>query len=136
MSNDIIEGLQANKQQAVNGRYLGISIAIVSILNGIFFIMYSGMLSMFFKPYVENVPEIFVGWMFVFFGCLKLIGILKKSNAIRRIAIVALSFFWGSLFFVAAVYSFGVGFPSLSFIFAGKMAADCMSVSVRGFYKK
>lgn len=136
MSKEIIDGLEATKQQAKSGYYLGVSVSVVSMLTGLFFVLNSGGLSVYFNPYVKEVPEDFIGLMLVFFGIMKLIGIVKGNNVIRRISIVALSFLWGGLFVVSTVYSFGIGFPSVSFIFAGKLAADCMRISTRGLHNK
>lgn len=134
MSKEIIEGLEESKKQAKKVHYLGMSVGIVSFLTGMFFTLFSGELSVFFQPYLKNVPEIFVGVTLVAFGAMKVIGILTNNMLLRKISIVALSFLWGSLFVVSTVYSFGIGFPSISFIFAGKVAADCMRISTRGFH--
>lgn len=136
VSNDIIAGLEATKQQAKTSYYLGMSVAVVSILTGLFFTIYAGELSVFFQPYVKDVPESFIGLMLIFFGLFKIIGISFNNKIIRRISIIVLSFLWGSLFVVSTFYSFGVGFPSLSFIFAGKLTTDCLRVSTRGLYHK
>lgn len=134
MSKEIIEGLEESKKQAKKVHYLGMSVGIVSFLTGMFFTLFSGELSVFFQPYLKNVPEIFVGMTLIGFGLMKVIGILTNNMLLRKISIVALSFLWGSLFVVSTVYSFGIGFPSISFIFAGKVAADCMRISTRGFH--
>lgn len=135
MSKEIIEGLEKSKKQVKKNHYLGMSVGIVSFLTGMFFTIFSGELSVFFQPYLKNVPEIFVGVTLVIFGVMKVIGILTNNMLLRKISIVALSFLWGSLFVVSTVYSFGIGFPSISFIFAGKVAADCMRISTRGFHR-
>lgn len=135
MSKEIIEGLEESKKQAKKGHYLGMSVGIVSFLTGMFFTIFSGELSVFFQPYLKNVPEVFVGVTLVVFGVMKVIGILTNNTLLRKISIVALSFLWGSLFVVSTVYSFSIGFPSISFIFAGKVAADCMRISIRGVYR-
>ena len=134
MSKEIIEGLEESKKQAKKVHYLGMSVGIVSFLTGMFFTIFSGELSVFFQPYLKNVPEVFVGVTLVLFGVMKVIGILTNNSLMRKVSIVALSFLWGSLFVVSTVYSFGIGFPSISFIFAGKVAADCMRISTRGFH--
>lgn len=135
MSKEIIAGLEESKKQAKKSRYLSMSVGIVSFLTGMFFTIFSGELSVFFQPYLKNVPEIFVGVTLVIFGVMKVIGILTNNMLLRKISIVALSFLWGSLFVVSTVYSFGIGFPSISFIFAGKVAADCMRISTRGVHR-
>lgn len=135
MSKEIIAGLEESKKQAKKSHYLSMSVGIVSFLTGMFFTIFSGELSVFFQPYLKNVPEIFVGVTLVIFGVMKVIGILTNNMLLRKISIVALSFLWGSLFVVSTVYSFGIGFPSISFIFAGKVAADCMRISTRGIHR-
>lgn len=136
MSKDIIEGLQANKKQAEKNHYLGISVAVVSIINGYFYINYAGLLSFFFRPYIEVVPEVQIGYVLFFVGLFKLYGIITNNTIIRRISVILLSGIWGGLAFVSLLYSFGVGFPSLWFVYTGKIAADCMRISIRGFYGK
>lgn len=135
MSKTIIEGLEESKKQAKKSHYLGMSVGIVSFLTGMFFTLFSGELSVFFQPYLKNVPEVFVGMTLIIFGTIKVIGILTNNSLLRKVSIVALSFLWGSLFVVSTIYSFGIGFPSISFIFAGKIAADCMRISTRGVHK-
>lgn len=136
MSKEIIEGLKESKKQAKKHHYLGLSVAIVSIINGYFYINFAGLLSFFFRPYIEVVPEVQIGYVLMFVGIMKLYGIVTGNTMIRRIAIVLLSGIWGGLAFVSLIYSFGVGFPSLWFVYTGKIAADCMRISIRGFFSK
>jgi len=133
---EIIAGLEASKKQAITNYYLSFSIAAISIFTGLFFTIYVDQLILFFSSYLNTLPDYFTGFLLIFFGLLKIIGIVLDQKRIRQISIITLSFIWGSLALATTFYSFGDGFPSLSFILTWKITVDCLVVSTRGLYHK
>lgn len=135
MIEELIEGLEEQKKQKKQTnkvRYLGTSVAITSILYGIYIIGYEGYFINLVQPYISTLPEDLIGAALLLAGFTKAIGIATGNAFLKRQSIYALSFLWGGLAAVAALYSFGIGYPSPSYIFTAKILADCLRISFKG----
>ena len=137
MIEELIDGLEEQKKQKKQTnrvRYLGTSVAITSILYGIFIVCYDGYFINLLQPYISTLPENLIGAALLLAGFAKAIGIATGNAFLKRHSIYALSFLWGGLTAVGVLYSFGIGYPSAVYIFTAKILADCLRISFKGDY--
>lgn len=113
-------------------RHLGLSVAVISILYGVFIVVYEGYFAGLLHPYTVMVYEEFIGGILVLVGLLKIIGVVMEIPFLKWSMIYMLSFCWGGLLGVSFFYSFGVGYPNPMPIFFGKIVWDCWKVASRG----
>lgn len=136
MTKEIINGLENEKNRMKKSKYLGLSVAVTTILVGIFFIAYDGyfigLIPRALPTYYENI----IGTVFVLAGTLKTYASMFNNMKLKRIMIIVLSVIWGGFFTVAMVYSFGAGYPNLMFVLVGKVTFDCLRVAFKGEYRR
>ena len=115
--------------------FWGMTVAIVSLLNGFHLLFYESVLVDRLEAYFLGANEDIFGVALVFFGAIKLIGIMIDSVNMRAVGIVGLSVSWGMLWVVALLFSFGIGYPSTAYLSNGMMLVACLRISYRGVRK-
>src|SRR5699024_5644040 len=109
--------------------------AIYSILYGVFYLRHTGYLLSRTEPYMQSLPENWIGIALILFGIIKLIGVLTKRKFIKRTGIWGLSAIWGGLACVAFLFSFGTGYPNSQWIDKLLVVTICFRISFLGdFY--
>ena len=135
MANKVSEKLKEELEQEKPSYFWGMTIAIVSVMNGLHLLFYPSVLSERLDAYLLGVNEDIFGVTLVLFGAIKLIGIVIDSVNMRRVGIVGLSVVWGMLWVVALMFSFGIGYPSTTYLSNGLMLVACLRISYRGVRK-
>lgn len=132
---DIKVGLKKEQDRSLKQDFFwGKLISVVSITEGMFILFNKGYISDRLDEYLLGTDENVFGWLLVIFGVLKIIGMFIRNSKLRAVGIVGLSAVWGMLFMVSVLWSFGIGYPSNSFIFNGLMIALCLRVSFKGIF--
>jgi uncharacterized membrane protein AbrB (regulator of aidB expression) len=115
--------------------FWGLVVALLSILYGEFIIRVDGYLLTHSEPYMQNLPEEFIGWFLVIAGITKIIGVFTEYKVLKRFGIIMLGGMWSGLALVSFTYSFGTGFPHPSWMFAVATMAACWRIARKGdFY--
>ena len=135
MANKVSEKLKEEQHQVKPSYFWGMTVAIVSVLNGFHLLFYESVIVDRLEVYFLGVAEDVIGIALVFFCTIKLIGIMIDSVNMRAIGVVGLSIAWGMLWVVALMFSFGIGYPSTAYISNGLMLVACLRVSYRGVRK-
>ena len=135
MANKVSEKLKEELEQEKPSYFWGMTIAIVSVMNGFHLLFYPSVLSERLDVYLLGVNEDIFGVALVLFGAIKLIGIMIDSVNMRGVGIVGLSIVWGMLWVVALMFSFGIGYPSTTYLSNGLMLVACLRISYRGVRK-
>ena len=108
------------------------SISILSLFYGAFILIYGDYMHSLFSKLFDVIPDWSIALLLIASALIKLIGIHKQNKKIMRIGIVCLSAVWTAITAVYLVYSFGIGYPSPSFLFMGFIAIACYRVSKKG----
>lgn len=132
MANKVSEKLKEEQHQMKPSYFWGMTIAIASVMNGFHLLFYESVIVERLEAYMLGVNEDIFGIALVLFGLIKLIGIVVDSWLMRGVGIVGLSIIWGMLWVVALMFSFGIGYPSTTYISNGVMLVACLRVSYRG----
>jgi len=103
---------EAREEQQKQKSFLGSVVSIYTIISGLFYLIFPGNFIFELRPYGTFNNERIVAIAMVGIGFIKLVGILKESERIKRMGIICLSILWGGLFVVSVTYSFGIGYPS------------------------
>jgi len=115
---------------------IAIILAIGTMAEGIIFATPAGYLhtdkSMFFEHH--NVRLLFAAFS-VAAGTLKLIGICKKHNGIKKVGISLIAMVWGALFSVIVHREIITDFYPQSLITTGIVLVICFTIALRGDYK-
>ena len=135
MANKVSEKLKEEQHQVKPSYFWGITLAIVSVMNGLHLLFYDGVIVDRLDAYFLGANEDIFGLALVLFGTIKLIGIVIDSVNMRGVGIVGLSITWGMLWVVALMYSFGLGYPSTTYLSNGMMLVACLRVSYRGVHR-
>lgn len=133
--NKVSEKLKEEQQQAKPSYFWGVTVGIISLLNGLHLLFYEAVIVDRLNAYFLGVNEDIFGVVLVLFGGIKLVGVLIDSVTMRAVGIVGLSVTWGMLWVVALMYSFGLGYPSTTYLSNGMMLVACLRVSYRGVHK-
>lgn len=133
--NKVSEELKEEKRQVKPSYFWGVTVAIISLLNGLHLLFYEAVIVDRLNAYFLGVNEDIFGVVLVLFGGIKLVGVLIDSVTMRAVGIVGLSVTWGMLWVVALMYSFGLGYPSTTYLSNGMMLVACLRVSYRGVRK-
>lgn len=112
--------------------FWGFFISIHSLLYGGFILLFGDYMHSLFSRLFDVVPDWTIAVMLIVSAVIKLVGILKRDKKLMRIGIVCLSAVWTAITAVYLVYSFGIGYPSPSFMFMGFIAIACYRVSKKG----
>ncbi len=112
--------------------FWGTTIAWFSIFYGVFLIVFGGYMHSLFSRLFDVVPDWFIAVVLIISAVVKLVGIYSKNKKIMRIGIVALSAVWTAVEAVYLVFSFGIGYPSPSFLFVGLIVVICYRVAKKG----
>lgn len=115
-------------------RFLGITMALFSLLYGEFIIRVDGFLLSWTEPYFQGVPVKLIGCLLIIAGLIKVIGNITDNLTLRKIGIWSLSGMWSGLFVLAITFSFGTGYPHPSYLFNGLALVVCLRVSIKGNY--
>lgn len=135
MGSQIVKNLKEGKKQAENGKYLGLSIALLSIGYGAFIFYYQGYFMQMVNRYIDvNIEKGIGGFLFVV-GVMKLVAVIIGNRTLKKISIILLLFVWGGLLTVGYVYSIGDGYPSPIPLFFAKIVLDCYRVVIKGDVK-
>lgn len=132
---NLVEDIQRARKKR-KARFYGITIAIFSILYGEFITRVDGFLLSWTEPYFQGIPVTLIGFLLIFAGALKLLGIIADHHTLRKLGIWSLSGVWSGLFVLALTFSFGTGYPHPSYLFNGLALIICLRVSIRGNYDK
>ena len=135
MANKVSEKLKEELEHEKPSYFWGMTIAISSVLNGFHLLFYPSVLSDRLDVYLLGANEDIFGVALVLFGVVKIIGIIIDSENMRGVGIVGLSIVWGMLWVVAMMFSFGIGYPSTTYLTNGLMLVACLRVSYRGVRK-
>ena len=132
---DIKVGLREEQNRSLKLDFFwGKLVSIASITEGMFILFSKEYISDRLDEYLLGADENIFGWLLVIFGVLKIMGILIHNSRLRASGIVGLSAVWGMLFMVSVLWSFGIGYPSNSFIFNGLMITLCLRVAFKGIF--
>lgn len=112
--------------------FWGFFISIHSLIYGGFILLYGDYMHSLFTRLFDVVPDWTIAALLITSALIKLFGIYKRNKRVMRIGIVCLSAVWTAITAVYLVYSFGVGYPSPSFLFMGFIAISCYRVSKKG----
>lgn len=118
-----------SKQREKELPFFNILIALVSILHGEFISRVDGYLAEYSEPYIDYLPEQFIGTVLIILGVMKLVSILSNNTQLKKYSIWGLSSIWTGLFFIALTYSFGSGYPNPSWYFYFLVVAGCYHIS-------
>lgn len=132
MSDIIIRNLEKGKKQMEQGKYLGLSIAVLSVVYGIFIVYFDGNFMMMLHKYIQLDIENMVGICLIVVGALKAIAIIANHKWMKRITIIMLLFLWGGLFVTTWIYAIGDGYPSPMPFFFAKVVCDCYRIVIKG----
>ena len=135
MANKVSEELKEEQQHVKTSYFWGMTIAIVSVMQGFHLLFYDGVIVDRLDAYLLGTNEDIFGVVLVLFGAIKLIGIMIDSVNMRAVGVVGLSIAWGMLWVVALMFSFGIGYPNTAYISNGLMLVACLRVSYRGVRK-
>lgn len=133
--NKVSEELKVEQQQLKPSYFWGVTVSIISLLNGLHLLFYEGVIVDRLNAYFLGANEDIFGVVLVLFGGIKLIGVLIDSVTMRAVGIVGLSVIWGMLWVVALMFSFGIGYPNTAYLSNGMMLIACLRVSYRGVRK-
>lgn len=115
-------------------RFMGITMAVFSILYGEFILRVDGFLLSWTEPYFQGIPVKLIAWLLIVSGLLKIVGNVTDTLWLRKVGIWSLSGVWTGLFVLALTYSFGSGHPHPSYLFNGLVVIICWRISARGNY--
>ena len=135
MENKVSEKLKEELEQEKPSYFWGMTIAIASVMNGFHLLFYPSVLSERLDAYFLGANEDIFGVALALFGIIKIIGVIIDSENMRGVGIVGLSIVWGMLWVVAMMFSFGIGYPSTTYLTNGMMLVACLRVSYRGVRK-
>lgn len=112
--------------------FWGYSISLLSLFYGSFILIFGDYMHSLFSRLFDVIPDWTIAILLIGSALIKLLGIHKKNKKVMRVGIVCLSAVWTAITAVYLVYSFGVGYPSPSFLFMGFIAVACYRVSKKG----
>ncbi|MGH2064784.1 hypothetical protein ACRCJ1_00095 [Aerococcus sp. L_4] len=112
--------------------FWGAAIAWFSIFYGIFLIVFGEYMHSLFSRLFDVVPDWLIAVVLITSAVIKIVGIYSKNKKLMRIGIVALSAVWTAIEAVYLVFSFGIGYPSPSFLFVGLIVVICYRVAKKG----
>lgn len=112
--------------------FWGGAIAWFSIFYGIFLLIFGDYMHSLFSKLFDVVPDGFIATVLITCAIIKLVGIYSKNKKLMRVGIVALSAVWTAVEAVYLVFSFGIGYPSPSFLFVGLIVVICYRVAKKG----
>lgn len=115
--------------------FWGLLLALFSFGWGEFILRVDGYLLSHAEPYMQKLPEWFIGWFLVMASLIKIIGVLTEIKTFKRWGIWLLGGVWCGLSVVSIAYSFGTGYPHPSWMVALLATAGCWRIAFRGdFY--
>ena len=112
--------------------FFGAAIAWFSIGFSMFLIYFGDYMHSLFSSLFDIVPDGIIAAILITSAVIKLIGIYSKNKKLKRVGIVALSAIWTAIEAVYLVFSFGIGYPSPSFLFVGLVVVICYRVAKKG----
>lgn len=112
--------------------FWGFFISVHSLFFGSFILIFGDYTHSLFSRLFDMIPYWTIAVVLIISAIIKLIGIHKQNKKLMRIGIVCLSAVWTAITAVYLVYSFGIGYPSPSFLFMGFIAIACYRVSLKG----
>ena len=112
--------------------FWGGAISWFSIFFGIFLIIFGDYMHSLFSRLFDVVPDGIIATVLIISAVIKLVGIYSKNKKLMRIGIVSLSAVWTAIEAVYLVFSFGIGYPSPSFLFVGLIVVICYRVAKKG----
>ncbi len=131
MRNDVKRGDFKRKVQG-SVPFWGATIAWFSIFYGVFLIVFGDYMHSLFSRLFDVFPDWFIAVVLIISAVVKLVGIYSKNKKLMRVGIVALSAVWTAIEAVYLVFSFGIGYPSPSFLFVGLIVVICYRVAKKG----
>lgn len=112
--------------------FWGFSISLLSLFFGGFILMFGDYMHSLFSRLFDVIPDWTIGILLIVSALIKLVGIYKRNKKIMRVGIICLSAVWTAISSVYWVYSFGVGYPSPSFLIMSFVAIGCYRVAKKG----
>ncbi len=128
---------QINKERSKKPPFAfwGMMISVVSLLYGEFIWRVDGFFLNHAEPYMQKLPENFIGIFLIFGAVIKLIGVFTEIKICKRWGIWLLGGAWSGLFVVTTAFSFGTGYPHPSWIFALMLMVSSFRIAFKGdFY--
>lgn len=105
-----------------------------SLIFGTFLLVYGSYLHGIFAKLFDVIPGWTLALAVILSAVVKLVGIYTRNKKMMRVGIVSLSAVWTGLTAVYVVYSFGIGYPSPSFLFMGLVMVACYRIAWKGNY--
>lgn len=132
MQNKVAKQLQREKHDFIRSTFWSNTVSIFSIIHGIFLIAQVDYLLVALDAYFFGVNEDIFGLLLIVAGVGKMVGVRLSIRPLKRISIVMLCTIWGMLAYTSLFWSFGIGYPSDSFIDAIFMVVACWRVAYKG----
>lgn len=136
MSNKgLMEEIDEERNKKAPFAFWGMLVSVFSIIFGEFVFRVDGFLLNHSEPYMQKLPENFIGIFLIVAAVIKLIGVCTEWKCFKRWGIWSLGGIWTGLFVVTITFSFGSGYPNDSYILPALMMVACYRIAIKGdFY--
>lgn len=111
---------------------VGKTVGWYSLIFGSFLLIYGDYLHGIFSKLFDVMPGWVLAGTLIISALVKLVGLYTKNRKLMQVGIVSLSAVWTGLTAVYLVYSFGIGYPSPSFLSMGLVMVTCYQEARKG----
>lgn len=111
---------------------VGKTVGWYSLIFGSFLLIYGDYLHGIFSKLFDVVPGWVLACTLIISALVKLVGLYTSNRKLMQVGIVSLSAVWTGLTAVYLVYSFGIGYPSPSFLSMGLVMVICYQEARKG----
>lgn len=114
--------------------FWGKVVSYFSIFHALFLLVQPDFILVPLDTYLLGINQRLIGGLLIVVAVTKLVGIYFDSDTLRVLGIIGLSGVWGVLFTLSLMWSFGIGYPSNTFLSAGFMLVAILRVAYKGVF--